>query len=117
MAKRLGLSLNGYRRWEYGTTSPRAKSLLKLIALCPNAETRAAFGVKFETANLHGKAHLTAADEERLRYYNDAVTGVNLLYEAAQAGHKGAWETLRYLADIINKHAGDWRRMKYSKLK
>jgi len=58
---------------------------------------------------------LSEAQEDLLRQYNDAVTGINILYEAAEAGHSGAVDTLRDLADQINRRAGDWRRMKYLK--
>jgi hypothetical protein len=50
-----------------------------------------------------------------MRYYNDAVTGIEILWEAAEAGHTGAAEELRAIADFINERAGRWSDMKYSK--
>jgi hypothetical protein len=52
-----------------------------------------------------------------LRYYHDAVMGIEILWEAGDAGHAGAAEALRRLADIITQRAGDWRRLKYIKTK
>lgn len=63
------------------------------------------------------KSNLGDCDPELVLYYNDAVLGIELLFEAACSGHPGARESLRALADQINRRAGDWRRMKYIKVK
>lgn len=120
MARRLGCTLGAYSKWVRGERVPGDEWLLEMLALCPDDEARAAFGLKFEVTNPRRPGgpgrKLTEAQEERLRNYNDAVTGINILYEVAEAGHADADEVLRDLADRINKRAGDWRRVKYSKL-
>lgn len=119
MARRLGVSLSGYKFWESGDRTPSAGWILKLQALCPDSDTRSLFGLKpVSTHPDHpggSGRKLTEEQEEILRNYNDAATGINILFEVAEAGHRGAAEALRKLADEINKRAGDWRRMKYLK--
>lgn len=120
MARKLGVSLRGYTQWERGETYPRGKRLLQLLALCPDDQTRQSlFGLRPEALSPPRPRPMgrkpTSEQEDLLRHYNDAVTGINLLYEAADAGHEGARRELEYLADLINKRAGDWRRMKYLK--
>lgn len=119
MARRLGCTHGAYSRWVRGERVPGGDWLLKMLALCPDDKTRAEIGLKFEISNPRRPggpgARLSQEEEELLRQYNDAVTGINILYEAARAGHSGAQETLRDLAQRINKRAGDWRRMKYLK--
>jgi len=119
MARRLGCTLGAYSKWVRGERIPGNGWLLKMLALCPGDDTRAEFGVKFETSNPRRGGgtgrKLTEQQEEPLRNYNDAVAGINILYEVAEAGHADADEVLRDLASRINKRAGDWRRMKYFK--
>lgn len=119
MARRLGCTLGAYSRWVRGERIPSSDGLIKMLALCPDDKTRAEFGLKFEVSNPRRPggpgARLSQEEEELLRHYNDAVTGINILYEAAQAGRSGAQEILHDLAQRINKRAGDWRRMKYLK--
>jgi hypothetical protein len=54
-------------------------------------------------------------EEEILRLYSDAVEGLNLVWEAAMAGHTGAREVLADLADKLATRGGNWRQMKYIK--
>jgi transcriptional regulator with XRE-family HTH domain len=120
MARRLGCTLGAYSKWVRGERTPSGRWLLKLIALCPDPETRARFGLDIEAHAHKARGALrnpprSEAEEELLRHYNDAATGLSLLYEAAAAGHSGAAEQLRALAEKINKTAGDWRQMKYRK--
>lgn len=119
MARRLGCTLGAYSKWVRGERIPGNDWLLRMLALCPDDETRAAFGLKFEISNPRRPGgpgrKLSEEQEERLRNYNDAVTGINILYEVAEAGQADADEVLRDLASRINKRAGDWRRMKYFK--
>jgi transcriptional regulator with XRE-family HTH domain len=117
MARRLGVSLSGYKFWEAGSRTPSAGWILKLQALCPNEETRGLLSLRFEAPRADPKREsdreLTEVQEKILRDYNDAATGLNILYEVADAGNRGAAEALRKFAEQINKTAGDWRRMKY----
>jgi hypothetical protein len=52
-------------------------------------------------------------EEEILLLYSDAVEGLNLVWEAAMAGHTGAREVLADLADKLATRGGNWRQMKY----
>ncbi len=116
MARRLGVSLSGYKFWESGDRTPSAGWIIKLQALCPDEDTRALFGGGPVNSPYHRPRpgrKLTEEQEEIVRNYNDAATGINILFEVADSGHRGAAEALRRLADEINKRAGDWRRMKY----
>ncbi len=119
MARKLGCTLGAYSKWERGDRTPGGEWVLKILVLCPDEKTRAAFGLKPETVNARRTVksldRVSEEQEELLRHYNDAVTGINILYEAAAAGHSGATDALRDLTDRINKRAGDWRRMKYLK--
>ena len=117
--QRLGVSLGGYKFWESRDRTPSAGWILRLQALCPDNEIRARFGLKAEALNPDSAGSsgrkLSEEQEELLRTYNDAATGINILDDVAEAGHHGAAEALRKLADQITKRAGDWRRMKYLK--
>ena len=119
MARKLGCTLGAYSKWERGERTPGGEWLLKILALCPDEATRSAFGMKRQGLVVR-RPSLSGAQpgedqNDLLRQYSDAVTGINILYEAAQAGRSGAADSLRDLADRINKRAGDWRRMKYLK--
>jgi hypothetical protein len=56
---------------------------------------------------------MTLEPNERLRHFSDAMTGLQLVFDAAEAGHAAADELLRDLADKLTVRGGDWRRMKY----
>ena len=43
MARRLGTPLRTYDRWEAGDTIPRGNRLVKILALCPDDESRSLF--------------------------------------------------------------------------
>jgi predicted transcriptional regulator len=43
MARRVGCTLAGYRKWEAGTAIPRGEWMLRILALCPDEETRKNF--------------------------------------------------------------------------
>lgn len=123
MARRIGAQLRSYARWEAGESCPRGDWLLKIIGLCPNAEVRSLFGL--EPADMGPDAARPQAprrsrgrsDAELLHYYEAAATGLNILYEAAAAGHEGAREALRDLADKLSTRGGHWQRMKYLSVK
>jgi transcriptional regulator with XRE-family HTH domain len=117
MASLVGCSFAAYRKWESGAANPGGQWLIRLLALCPDAETRRAFDLESGTSNLESpRPHDPAPDHaDRLRQYSDAVTGLTLIYEAAESGHTAADELLRDLADKLTARGGDWRRMKYFK--
>jgi len=43
------------------------------------------------------------------RYRNDAMIGIDIIYEAAMQGSPGAGEVLRNLAERINERAARWQ--------
>lgn len=123
MARRIGAQLRSYARWEAGESCPRGDWLLKIIILCPNPETLSRFGLEAAAIRPRSappsKSHASRGreDTEALRYYEAAATGLNILYEAAAAGHQGAREALRDIADKLSTRGGHWQRMKYLSLK
>ena len=68
LARELGCSLAIYRKWEAGSRVPRREWLLKMLALCPDDERRAEFGLQFELLrpqrSRHGTRELTEEQEE-----------------------------------------------------
>jgi len=86
-------------------------------AVRPARESRLPTGLKSEISNPKStpgnQPHMTPEQNERLRHFSDAMTGLQLVYEAAEAGHAAADELLRDLADKLAVRGGDWQRMKY----
>lgn len=123
MARRIGAQLRSYARWEAGTSCPRGDWLLKIISLCPDSESQSLFGLETRNASLSSARQRPTRkpqdqdNPEVLRYFEAAVTGLNILYEAASAGHEGAREALRDLADKLSTRGGHWQRMKYLSLR
>jgi hypothetical protein len=134
MARILGCTLGAYSKWHRGETIPGGQWLIKMIQLCPDDETRAAFGLKPERNRLYVPKDLKSSNlpilppggkivrklsqdekDEILRQYSDAHRGIELLWEVATLGHEGAAAALRDLADKLTTRGGDWRRMKYLK--
>ena len=48
MAKKVGCTLAGYRKWEAGTAIPRGDWMLKIIALCPDPESLSKFFIDIQ---------------------------------------------------------------------
>lgn len=138
LALELGVTPHTVSQWETARQQPGSFNYLKLQELAKAKEKDSLarlFGEKLRgpsarlaqaTAGGRGDRPAESArrgepasedQEEILRDFNDAETGINILYEAAAAGQPGAADTLRDLADRINKRAGDWRRMKYRRPK
>jgi transcriptional regulator with XRE-family HTH domain len=118
MARKLGCTLGAYSKWVRGERIPSGDWMLELLQLCPDEETRAQFGLAPAlppTRTGLGKLPTPRNDkeEEILRLYSDAAAGLNLVWEAAMAGHAGAKTALADLADRLATRGGDWRQMKY----
>lgn len=124
-AHEMGVSVTTVARWETRTRRPDKWKLRHMLLKLPPGQAaslvEAAIGQTREEvlAELGATAEMrdVSPDDDLLRSFNDASIGLNLLYEAARAGHTGARHVLADLADRINKRAGDWRQMKYVKLK
>jgi len=61
------------------------------------------------TASSNSGAH-SGDDPTLLRYFNDCLIAVDILYEEAAAGHRGAKEVLRDTADRLVRKATIWRK-------
>ena len=118
MARKLGCTLGAYSKWVRGERIPSGDWMLELLQLCPDEETRAEFGLAPAPPPTGGGGRKlstprNAKEEEILRLYSDAAEGLNLVWEAAMAGHAGAKTALADLADRLATRGGDWRQMKY----
>jgi len=141
-ARQLGCSDAAVSQWERDVRRPSEVALEKMRQLARDQGIPEPFGEKSQISNLEStagvrssegarpptglksaisKPGLTSASQpdttpephERLRHFSDAMTGLQLVYEAAEAGHAAADELLRDLADKLTVRGGDWRRMKY----
>jgi transcriptional regulator with XRE-family HTH domain len=124
MARALGAEHDDYIGWwESGRVTPGGKWIVKMLQLWPD-EALAAFGIRNQESGISpaastppGKLPPSASTEEddRLRQFSDAAEGLNQVYQAAQAGHPGADELLRALANELTTRGGNWRTMRYAR--
>ena len=141
-ARLLGCSDAAVSQWERDVRRPSEIAIEKMRQLARDQGIPEPFGQKSEISNLEfpsavgpaketrapaslrsgilnpkstsgNQADMTPEQNERLRHFSDAMTGLQLVYEAAEAGHAAADELLRDLADKLTVRGGDWRRMKY----
>jgi transcriptional regulator with XRE-family HTH domain len=114
MARRLGVSLRTYDRWEAGDASPRGNILVKLLDLCSDEETRSLFrassGSLPQEPSQAGLApswlrRTSSADRLRMRLRNSCLEAIRIIYEAAVLGSTAADEKLRTYADELNRNA------------
>ncbi len=100
MARRLGISLSGYRYWESGQRTPRGRWLVRLRELCPGEGTRVLFGgtagppvggVGRDEAQGPATGMKTPWDA----YKNGATRAIEALCERAAGGDAAAQERLR----------------------
>lgn len=98
------------RQWEKNRRHVNEFALQKLRELCIDEGTRKLFGAE-------GQGEKEKNDPELEMLCSAAMDGINLIYEAAAAGHDAAREVLADLADKLTTRGGDWRRMKYLKKK
>jgi transcriptional regulator with XRE-family HTH domain len=120
MARRLGCTLGGYIQWEKGRRVPGGDWLLKLMALCPDEDTRGLFEQQIESHRERaGPSRRQVArpvrvasttPEQRRQARAIAREAVEILYELGQAGYRPADQKLRQFADELNRVAGDFSR-------
>jgi len=113
MSRRLGVSLRTYDRWEAGDTIPRGDILVKILALCTDAETRALFNAAGAIiSNASGKPPASSSgrpcspeDRLRMRFRNSCLAAIEIIYESAVLGSAAADEKLRSYVDELNREA------------
>lgn len=120
MARRLGCTLSGYIQWEKGRRVPGGDWLLRLIALCPDEDTRGLFEQQIESYREQASpsrrqaarpARVTSTTPEQRRQARAmAREAVEILYELGQGGFRPADQKLRQFADELSRVAGDFSR-------
>jgi len=114
MARVIGAPEGTYQSWKSGTR-PGGQYLAKILAICPDEETRAMFGAPLATGlqatRLEPRPRQPSPEETRalliLRMRNLAVEGIEMLYEMARAGNNAALEQLRSIGAQVVRIAGD----------
>jgi transcriptional regulator with XRE-family HTH domain len=105
------------RQWEKNRRRINLLALQKMIDLSPDEETRLLFDpgriLSSEVGQSAKPSPQPRTDPELEVLASVCLDGVNLVYEAAAAGHEAAREVLRDLADKLVTRGGNWRRMKY----
>jgi predicted NBD/HSP70 family sugar kinase len=111
MARRLGCSTSGYAKWERGVVAPRGEVTIKMLQMCPDEESRAAFGsaiggaghmnVPAFLARMKTAADRTEVDTELFDNAYSAKTAVDELFQAARAGDQNARQLLRDTRDRL----------------
>ena len=104
MADLLGVTVKGYQNWEYGVNTPRGKSLLNILELCPDDETRALFEEEGMTKTYDQQARtgdsatkpdpLTVA---RRGNRDMLLAAINTIYAFSESGDKEAEMALKKL--------------------
>ena len=120
MAHRLGCTLSGYIQWEKGRRMPGGDWLLRLMALCPDEDTRGLFEQQIESYRERASPSRRQAarpvrvasttPEQRREAKTIAREAIEILYELGQAGFRPADQKLRQFADELNRVAGDFSR-------
>jgi transcriptional regulator with XRE-family HTH domain len=117
LARELGCSPDAVQNWELERRRVNLAAVQKMRDLCPDEETRSLFVVpKISSVNQSPRAKRplqVGGDPELELLASVCLDGVNLIYEAAAAGHNAAREVLKDLADKLTSRGGNWRRMKY----
>jgi len=120
MARRLGCTLSGYIQWEKGRRVPGGDWLLKLIALCPDEDTRGLFEHQIEAYREQTGASgaqpgrpvrvSSTTPDQRRQAKALAREAIEILFELGQAGYRPADQKLKQFADQLNRVAGDFSR-------
>ena len=120
MARLLGCTLSGYIQWEKGRRIPGGDWLLKLMALCPDEETRNLFERPIDSFRKQveglpsqargGASTSSTTPQQRRQARAIARQAIDILYEIGQAGFRPADQKLKYFADELSRVAGDFSR-------
>jgi DNA-binding XRE family transcriptional regulator len=130
MALRLGASLGTYRKWEAGAFNPSGPWLIKILAACPDAETRLLLGAPPALPALPANhpSQPSSIDHRPLpngqpsepplptrstlmaRYRNVCIEDIELLYELARGGSDVARDHLQSIAEVVSRRVGSLTR-------
>lgn len=120
MARLLGCTLSGYIQWEKGRRIPGGDWLLRLMALCPDEETRDLFerpidSFRKQVERVPSPAGVAASGgsttpQQRRQARALAREAIDILYEMGRAGYRPADQKLKYFADELSRVAGDFSR-------
>jgi transcriptional regulator with XRE-family HTH domain len=113
MARRLGCSTSGYAKWERGVVAPRGKVMIKMLQMCPDEESRAAFGspavarpgdtkAPVFLAQMKTAVYRTEVETELLDNAYSAKKVLDELLEAARSGDQKARQLLRDTKDRLS---------------
>jgi transcriptional regulator with XRE-family HTH domain len=113
MARLLGASLRTYDRWEAGNTIPAGSMLVRILALCPDEETRLLFDAAKSSPSEASKEHqvsssLRRAGPEarlRMRFRDSCLASIEIIYESAVLGSQAADDKLRGYVTELNREA------------
>jgi transcriptional regulator with XRE-family HTH domain len=112
MARLLGTSLRTYDRWEAGDSIPRGTMLVRILALCPDEETRALFDVGSSASEASGERPASSplrrwgpGDRLRMGFRNSCLASIQIIYESAVLGSPAADEKLRSYVTELNREA------------
>jgi transcriptional regulator with XRE-family HTH domain len=113
MARLLGTSLRAYDRWEAGDSIPRGTMLVRILALCPDEETRSLFDAVKSSASQGSVEHRASSplrrwgpgDRLRMSFRNSCLTSIEIIYESAVLGSQAADERLRSYVTELNREA------------
>ncbi len=120
MARRLGCTLSGYIQWEKGRRIPGGDWLMKLMALCPDGDTRSLFEEQIDSFRQEAgrgpapsrtpptTGSTTPGQRKEARAI--AREAIEILFELGQAGYRPADQKLKRFADELNRVAGDFSR-------
>jgi transcriptional regulator with XRE-family HTH domain len=113
MARRLGAPLRTYDRWEAGDTIPGGNMLVRILALCPDEETRSLFdAARSSVSKVSGEHQVSsslrrAGPEARLRmrFRDSCLASIEIIYESAVLGSQAADDKLRSYVTELNREA------------
>jgi transcriptional regulator with XRE-family HTH domain len=114
MARLLGTSLRTYDRWEAGDSIPRGNTLVKILTLCRDNESKSMFDAAAGSSVLKASGKDLASlvlrragpgDRLRKRFRDSCFAAIQIIYESALLGSEAADEKLRNYSGELNREA------------
>jgi len=113
MARRLDCSTSGYAKWERGVVAPRGGVTIRMLEMCPDEESQAAFrsaiggaghmNAPLFLARLQPVTGRTEVDSQLRQYVSEMQRALEELFQAAQAGDQNARELLQDLHNRLHR--------------